>query len=89
MGKNAYFIKRVYEIIRKFRQPLINERVYDKVIFNPENAIVEIIFKFEEDESVLQGFVGLAKYFHTVIINRKESFYIPYNHLLFVLMSPK
>ncbi len=88
MGKNVYFVKRVYEITREFRQPLINERIYDKVIFFPENAIVEMIFKFEEDESVIRGFIGLAKYFHTIIINRKDRFYIPYNHLLFVLMSP-
>lgn len=88
MGKNEYFIKRVYEIISELSLPLINERVYDKVIFNSENDIVTMIFKFEEDEAVIRGFVGLAKYFHSVIIKRKNRFYIPYNHLLFVLTSP-
>ena len=88
MGKNEYFIKRVYEIISELSLPLINERVYDKVIFNSENAIGAISFKFEEDESVIRGFIGLAKYFHAVIIKRKNRFYIPYNPFLFVLTSP-
>jgi len=88
MGKNEYFIKRVYEIISELSLPLINERVYDKVIFNSENDIVTMIFKFEEDEAVIRGFIGLAKYFHSVIIKQKNRFYIPYNHLLFVLTSP-
>jgi len=88
MGKNLYFIKRVFEIVGELRQPIITEGIYDKVIFNSENAIVIITFKFEEDESVIQGFIGLARYFHTVIIKRKNRFYIPYDQLYFVLMSP-
>ncbi|MFX0138524.1 MAG: hypothetical protein ACFFDN_33080 [Candidatus Hodarchaeota archaeon] len=88
MGKIEYFIKRVYEIISELGQPLINERVYDKIFFNSEKAIITITFKFEEDESVIRGFIGLAKYFHSVIIKRKNRFYMPYNHLLFVLTSP-
>jgi len=50
--------------------------------------MIAIIFKFEEDEAVIRGFIGLAKYFHTVIIKSKNRFYILYNHLLFVLTSP-
>jgi len=40
--------------------------VYEKVNFNPGAGIVNVIFKFEEDESVIRGFLGLAEYFHTV-----------------------
>ncbi len=44
----------------------IDERVYDKVNFNAGAAIATVIFRFEEDESVIRGFLGLAEYFHTV-----------------------
>ncbi|MEE9379335.1 MAG: hypothetical protein V3V33_15025 [Candidatus Lokiarchaeia archaeon] len=44
----------------------IDERVYDKVTFSTGAAIASVIFKFEEDESVIRGFLGLAEYFHTV-----------------------
>ncbi len=64
--KKELFIKRVYEIVNELKIPLIDERVYEKVSFNPGAGIVNVIFKFEEDESVIRGFLGLAEYFHTV-----------------------
>ena len=66
MAKKELFIKRVYEIVNELKIPLIDERVYEKVNFNPGAGIVNVIFKFEEDESVIRGFLGLAEYFHTV-----------------------
>ncbi|MBD3339388.1 MAG: hypothetical protein GF353_09785 [Candidatus Lokiarchaeota archaeon] len=81
------FIKRVYEIISELKIPLIDERVYDKVSFSSKNSIATTIFTFEEDESVIRGFLGLAEYFHTVVIKKKDEFYIPHDNMLFVLES--
>ena len=66
---------------------MIDERVYEKVNFNPGAGIVNVIFKFEEDESVIRGFLGLAEYFHTVVIKKKDEVYIPHSALLFRLIS--
>ncbi|MFX0186439.1 MAG: hypothetical protein ACFE8A_01755 [Candidatus Hodarchaeota archaeon] len=85
MGSSEFFIKRVYEIVNEMRIPLIDERVHDKVSFSSKNTVATVIFKFEEDESVLRGFLGLADYFHTVIIKQKDKFYIPNNSILFRL----
>ncbi len=87
MAKNELFIKRVYEIVNELKIPLIDERVYDKVTFSTKGAIAHIVFKFDEDESVVRGFLGLAEYFHTVIIKNKDFFYIPYDNMLFTLES--
>ena len=87
MPKRELFIKRVYEIVNELKIPLIDERVYDKVTFNAGSAIAVVIFKFEEDESVIRGFLGLAEYFHTVIIKRKDEFFIPHASILFRLIS--
>jgi len=87
MAKKELFIKRVYEIVNELKIPLIDERVYEKVNFNPGAGIVNVIFKFEEDESVIRGFLGLAEYFHTVVIKKKDEFYIPHSGLLFRLIS--
>ena len=87
MPKRELFIKRVYEIVNELKIPLIDERVYDKVNFNPDKAIAAIVFKFEEDESVIRGFLGLAEYFHTVVIKRKDEFFIPHASILFRLIS--
>ena len=87
MPKRELFIKRVYEIVNELKIPLIDERVYDKVSFNTGSAIAAVIFRFEEDESVIRGFLGLAEYFHTVVIKRKDEFFIPHASILFRLIS--
>ena len=87
MAKKELFIKRVYEIVNELKIPLIDERVYEKVAFNPGSSIANVSFKFEEDESVIRGFLGLAEYFHTVVIKKGEQFYIPHSSLLFKLVS--
>ena len=79
--------KRVYEIVNELKIPLIDERVYDKVSFSTGAAIASVIFRFEEDESVIRGFLGLAEYFHTVVIKKKDEFYIPHASILFKLES--
>ena len=78
-------MKRAYEIVSELKLPLIDDRVQDKVRFKSNNATVTIKFLFEEDESVIRGFLGLAEYFHTVIIKQKDKFYIPHDHKLFIL----
>lgn len=86
MGKSdENFIKRVIEIINEMKLPLINEEIYDKVKFNSKSAITTLTFKFKEDESIIRGFLGLAEFFHTVIIRDKNEFFIPTNSMLFVL----
>jgi hypothetical protein len=87
MPKRELFIKRVYEIVNELKIPLIDERVYDTVKFSTSAAVAAVIFKFEEDESVIRGFLGLAEYFHTVVIKRKDEFYIPHASILFRLIS--
>lgn len=87
LAKKELFIKRVYEIVNELKIPLIDERVYDKVEFNESRVSTAVSFRFEEDESVIRGFLGLAEYFHTVVIKKKEKFYIPNGDILFKLES--
>ncbi|MCJ7651966.1 MAG: hypothetical protein MUP85_25485 [Candidatus Lokiarchaeota archaeon] len=87
MPKRELFIKRVYEIVNELKIPLIDERVYEKVNFNINAAVAKLIFKFEEDESVIRGFLGLAEYFHTVVIKKGDQFFIPHASILFQLIS--
>jgi len=85
VGKKEIFIKRVYEIVNELKIPLIDERVYYKVEVNEAKVTTEVSFKFEEDEAVIRGFLGLAEYFHTVVIKKKEKFFIPVGSILFKL----
>jgi hypothetical protein len=87
MPKKELFIKRVYEIVNELKIPLIDERVYESVNFSGKTAIASVVFTFEEDESVIRGFLGLAEYFHTVVIKKKDQFFIPHASILFQLQS--
>ena len=87
MNKQENFTKRVYEIVSELKHPLIDDRVQDNVKFKSNNATLTIKFLFEEDESVIRGFLGLVEYFHNVIIRQKDKFYIPHDHKLFILES--
>jgi hypothetical protein len=85
MAKKELFIKRVYEIINELKAPLIDERVYYKALINESSHPTVVYFRFEDDESILRGFLGLAEYFHTIILKKKEKFYISTPKLLFSL----
>lgn len=87
MAKKELFKKRVMEIVTELKIPLINQKVYSKVTFNTGRAICNVIFRFEEDESVIRGFLGLAEYYHTVVIQRGDEYYIPHNSTLFKIES--
>ena len=65
--------------------PLIDEQVYEDCDIREKNALADVTFEFEEDESVIRGFLGLADYFQTVVIKQKEEFYIPHSSIIFRL----
>ncbi len=77
------FIKKVYENVNDLKIPLIDERYYNKITMKP--AQVSVFFKYEGDEKVIRGFLGLADYFKTVVLRKKETFYIPVMNMTFEL----
>ncbi len=85
MNKDENFLKRVYELVSEMKLPLIDERVQDDVKIKANNAITVVKFSFDEDKSIIRGFLGLTEYFHSVIIKTKNKFYIPNDHKLFIL----
>ena len=77
------FVKKVYEIVNEMKIPLIDERVYEKAEI--KRGDVNVVFKYEGDESVIKGFLGLAEYYHTVVIRKGYIFYIPISNISFEL----
>ena len=73
--------------MNELKIPLVDERVYDKADVISKNTIAKVTFRFEEDESVIRGFLGLAEYFHTIIVKSDDKFYIPHSSILFKLES--
>ena len=87
LGKDELFVKRVYDLVSELKLPIIDERVYDKSKLSSKKALAYVNFEFDEDESIIRGFLGLAEYFHTIIIKDDDEFYIPHDGMLFHLES--
>ena len=85
MAKKELFIKRVYEIVQELKIPLVDERVYSKAEILEPRYGTQVIFTFEEDESVIRGFLGLAEYYHTIVLKKKELFFISSGSIIFKL----
>ena len=85
MAKKELFIKRVYEIVQEMKIPLIDERVYTSAVVTEARYGSEILFTFEEDESVIRGFLGLAEYYHTIVLKKKDMFFICSGNIMFKL----
>jgi hypothetical protein len=85
--ETEFFISRTKEIIKEMEIPLIDEQIYEDVSSKTKNALATVIFTFEEDEAVIRGFLGLADYFHTVVIKDEDEFYIPHSSILFILKT--
>ena len=80
------FVKRVYVLVNEMKVPLIDAKTYFKCNITPQRSTVHIVFKYQEGEdSRVKGFLGLADYYHTVVIKMKESFFIPIGSILFEL----
>jgi len=70
-------------LIGELKIPLIDERVYDTIKI--KSSSMEINFIFEQDESVIRGFLGLSEYFHSIVLKKKERFFIPVDEILFIM----
>ncbi len=81
MGDKEYFIWRMHELIAELKIPLVDERVYNKLKIRSKPNLT-INFIFEQNESILKGFLGLSEYFHTIVVGQNNTFYIPHDELL-------
>ena len=77
----------MYEIINELNIPLIDERVYNRLILDEKRYPSVTTFRFDEDESVIRGFLGLAEFFHTVVIKNKDNFAIVHGGKLFKFIT--
>lgn len=87
MKDKELFHKIIYDIVSELKIPLLDDRVHDKVKIRSGPAISKVKFTFDEDEKIIRGFLGLAEYFHTVVLKDDDEYYIPHEKTLFILES--
>jgi hypothetical protein len=85
MEKTELYQETIKEIVDELKIPLIREKIRDKLKTNRSKAIMTMKFKFTEDISVIKGFLGLADYYHSVVLQDDETYYIPVEKTLFIL----
>jgi hypothetical protein len=87
MKNEELFHKQIYELVSELKIPLIDERVHNNVKINSSPVISKIKFTYDENEKIIRGFLGLAEFFHTVVIKDDDKYYIPHDKNLFMLES--
>jgi hypothetical protein len=87
MKDKELFHKIIYDLVAELKIPLLDDRVHDKVKIRSSPAISKVKFSFEEDDKIIRGFLGLAEYFHTVVVRDDDEYYIPHDKTLFILES--
>lgn len=85
MEKPELYQRTIKELAHELKIPLINESMRDKLKTNKSKAIMSLKFKFSEDISVIKGFLGLADYYHSIVLQDDDTFYIPVDNTLFIL----
>ena len=87
MTENQNLIETAKKILTEQKIPLIDGKIYDKFKVKNSNSISFVKFAYENDESIIQGFLGLADFFHTVVFKEKEKFFIINGKQIYVLES--
>lgn len=87
MTDNYDLLEITNKILSEQKIPLIDENIYDKFKIKKSNSLSFIKFKFDNDENIIQGFLGLADFFHTVVFKEKEKFFIINEKQIYVLES--
>lgn len=84
---NEEFIEKVKGIMQELKLPLIDDHVYDEADITRKDYNTKVVFVQEEDsgESIIRGFLGIAEYYKTIIIQVDDEFYIPADDVLFLL----
>jgi len=87
MSNNQELLEIANKILFEQKIPLINEMIYDKFKIKSNNSLSFMKFKYENDENVVQGFLGLADFFHTVVFKEKDKFFIINEKQIYILES--
>ena len=87
MTDNQDFVQIANKILTEQKIPLIDENIFDKFKIKNGNSLSIIKFKYENDENVVQGFLGLADFFHTVVFKEKDKFFIINGKQIYMLES--
>lgn len=85
MGKIEKYLEIIDKVAKELRIPLIKENIQHKFKTKKNRALYNIKFKFNEDTSVIKSFFGLADYYHSIVIQDDEKFYIPTEYSLYIL----
>lgn len=87
MTENQELIEIANKILAEQKIPLIDAKIYDKFNIKKSNSISFIKLVYENDESIISGFLGLADFFHTVVFKEKDKYFIINGKQIYVLES--
>jgi hypothetical protein len=80
------FRQTVYDQAREMKIPIVDERAIDKLSINRGNIGMEVQIKYREgEETKIKTFLAVAKYNHSIVVFKDETFFIVANESLWRL----
>ncbi|MFX1562877.1 MAG: hypothetical protein ACFFDP_06180 [Promethearchaeota archaeon] len=71
------FRQAVYDQAREMKIPIVDERAIDKLSIHRGNIGMEIQMKYREGEDTkIKTFLAVAKYNHSIVVFKDETFFI-------------
>lgn len=84
-NKKEEFVALVLKTVQDLKVPLINSAVSRSIDVIESKYPMQILFEYENEDSTIKGFLGLADYFRSVVIQIKDVFYIAKDSIIFKL----
>lgn len=71
------FRQLVYDQAREMKIPIVDERAIDKLSINRGNIGMEVQMKYREgEETKIKTFLAVAKYNHSIVVFKDETFFM-------------
>ncbi|MFX1563394.1 MAG: hypothetical protein ACFFDP_08815 [Promethearchaeota archaeon] len=71
------FRQAVYDQAREMKIPIVDERAIDKLSINRGTIGLEVQMKYREgEETKIKTFLAVAKYNHSIVVFKDETFFI-------------
>ena len=87
-GSVSAFRQSVYNLAKEMKIPIVDERAIDKLGINRGSVGAEVQMKYRDGEDTkIKTFLAVAKYHHSIVIYKDETFFMLANGTLWRLSA--
>ena len=82
------FRQAVYNMAKEMKIPIVDERAIDQVRINKNAVSLDVQIKYRPGEELkIKTYLAIAKYHHSVVLYKGETFFLVANNVLWRLST--